>query len=269
MILQNAKKLLRAYSLVFFAMLCGMMVCAQQPQPPKEKESNYVDFTGFKGKIFELKNRDPHDLISILSPLGSGFKGATIQANSEMKTLTVRDFPENIAVIEEAIKRLDVSKPAEAARKSSPDVELRLHVLIASNIEGATNSFPIELNEVIKQLQTTINYKNYFLLTSVFQRAATFNSVYADGTITLGKPFFDKTIDGQYDLLIRGFNMNFAAPAIQISGFNFGFQANDAALGHAKIQTNLTIKDGEKLVVGTASLKDKALVLVLSVKVIK
>ena len=111
----------------------------QQAQPattaptaqPTVRTPDYVDSSGFKGKVFDVKNRDPRSLVEALRPLGSGFKGATIAYSDEFKTLTVRDFPENTASIEEALKRLDTPQPAQ------PDVELRMNVLVASNIEGA------------------------------------------------------------------------------------------------------------------------------------
>jgi type II secretory pathway component GspD/PulD (secretin) len=101
---------------------------AQQPSTTTPNPSdNYVTEKNFKSKVFEVKYRDPGSLANVLKQLGSGFKGAMIYPNSDFKTLTVRDFPENLATIEEALKRLDT--PA-APR---PNIELRMHVLIASN----------------------------------------------------------------------------------------------------------------------------------------
>src|SRR5438128_6735107 len=92
---------------------------AQTPaaQATASRGPDYVDFTGFKGKVFDVKYRDPHSLIDALRALGSGFKGATISWSDEFKSLTVRDFPENIAAIEEALKRLDTPQPPV------PDIE--------------------------------------------------------------------------------------------------------------------------------------------------
>ena len=59
-------------------------------------------------KLFEIKHRSRNSLANSVKPLGSGAGNATIYANEDLKTVTVRDFPENIAAIEEALKRLDV-----------------------------------------------------------------------------------------------------------------------------------------------------------------
>jgi hypothetical protein len=76
----------------------------------------------------------------------------------------VRDFPENLASIEEALKRLDTPEP------SRPEVELYIHVLLASNAE-VTSPAPPALKDVVTQLQSTLSFKNYQLLTTVIQRA--------------------------------------------------------------------------------------------------
>src|SRR5262245_34587554 len=101
-----------------------------------QTESQFVELSGFKRQIFHIKHRDPHELVRIPQPLGSGFKGAIMQPNGEYSTITVRDFPENIATIAEAIKRLDVPLSPKPPRPAFPDIEVYAHILIASNGEG-------------------------------------------------------------------------------------------------------------------------------------
>src|SRR6266481_5528109 len=63
----------------------------------------YVTNSGFKNRVFDVHNRMPDDLVPVIRLLTSGFKGAELAASNEFRTITVRDFPENIAAIEEAI----------------------------------------------------------------------------------------------------------------------------------------------------------------------
>lgn len=113
-----------AFVLVLFAVPAFTQTATPSPARP---EPDYVSEKGFKSRVIEVKYRDVANLATVLRPLGSGFKGATVWANSEFKTITVRDFPENLATIEEAIKRLDVPSAPR------PNIELRIHVLIATN----------------------------------------------------------------------------------------------------------------------------------------
>jgi len=256
---------------------------AQQGQPSVQtsQSDNYVTEKGFRSRVFEMKHRDPDSLHGVLRALGSGFKGATMSPNREFKTLTVRDFPENIAAIEEAIKRLDNPENPQS------DIELRIHILTGSNTEAPTNQYPSELNEVIKQLQATLNYKNYSLLTSIVQRAKEGTSgVRSSGTMNTQLPSEVASLDSgtKYSLEINSLSLD-ATPSgvqtVQIGTLNFNVTfpivtklAEPNSLPHIQyenggIRTAVSVRDGERVVIGTASLKDKGLIVVLSARVIK
>lgn len=233
---------------------------AQQPASTPRPEPDYVTEKGFKSKVFDVKYRDAPSLAQVLRNLGSGFKGATIQSNSEFKTITVRDFPENLATMEEAIKRLDT--PA-APR---PNIELHMHVLIGSNAGGASSDVPGELKDVIAQLQNTLKYKNYELVTSVIQRLTETNqTLQGGGTAEIATGSSQPgALSMPYEYYIGqvSFLSNPAgAPNVQIGQFSFSTLADKE---RAKIQTALTIRDGEKVVVGTATMRSRALVIVLT-----
>src|SRR3954471_11953082 len=128
-----------------------------QSEAPKQEE-NYVTQKMFQNRIFDVKNRDPQSLVRVLAPLTSGFRGAVVSANPEFRTISVRDFPENIAVIEEAIRRLDMPEPVR------PAVEFRVYFLVGSNDEAVSGRYPNELSDTVKQLQSTLGYKNFNLI---------------------------------------------------------------------------------------------------------
>src|SRR4029450_9105191 len=98
-------KTTKLIAIIASALLPPLTAFAQQNQSQnKQDEPNWVEISDFKGQIFDIKNRDPRELAQILKPLGSGFRVTIMQPNNEYKTITVRDFPENIATIGEAIK---------------------------------------------------------------------------------------------------------------------------------------------------------------------
>ena len=159
--LNTVKHAIAALSL---ALVFVSVSSAQQPSPTPAPSDNYVTLSGFKNRVFEVKYRDPNSLASVLNRLTSGFKGAGITPNTEFRTLTVRDFPENLATIEEALKRLDTPGAPQ------PNIELHMHVLLASNMGGGGLDVPAELKDVLAELRGTLNYKNYELAASVVQR---------------------------------------------------------------------------------------------------
>ncbi len=82
---------------IALALVLATAAFAQQPATNTPAPTdNYVTEKNFKSRIFEVKYRDPNSLASAIKQLGSGFKGAAISSSSEFKTITVRDFPENL-----------------------------------------------------------------------------------------------------------------------------------------------------------------------------
>jgi hypothetical protein len=234
-----------------------------------------VEEKGFKGRVFEIKHRDPDSLAQILRPLGSGFKGATISANREFKILSVRDFPENIAAMDEAIKRLDTPE----AR--SPDIEFTVHIIIASNGEASGGEIPSELGPVLKQLQSTLRYKTYNLMTSAIHRGKegpvrVENSGIAESrllgvTTPQGNPIF-------FNYSLQRISLDGAATSatVQVGDFNFHMRGplllgagGQIAYENIGFNTPVSMREGEKVVVGTTSMGDKGLIVVVSAKVLK
>jgi hypothetical protein len=259
-------------SLSFTAAGLGQPTNSIQGKAPAEE----VEIKGFKGEVFEIKHRRPQEIINALSPLGSGFKGATMTYNDLTQTISVRDFPENIAAIKEAIKRLDT--PQSAREESS--VDLSIHVLLTrmdapANLVPAT--LPPDLNDVLKQMQNTLAFKDYQLVATIVQRSKTLRvsgrtAVYGKGDALWLETY--KNQDGtlnnvhgkaDYEYRVNGIGVSSSAPGgakILLDSFFFKF-------GNAQVQTDLEVRDGEKLVVGTASWGNKAMILVLTAKAVK
>lgn len=244
-----------------------IFIPASFAQTATKSDDDFVTEKGFKSKVFELKYRDPGSLGQVLRQLGSGFKGASLSTSSEFKTLTVRDFPENIATIEEAIKRLDT--PA-APR---PNIELHMYALIAFNATGAgdtTAQVPAELKDVITQLRGTLNYRNYELAATVVQRLTeTPRGLQGKGTGEIsgvGSGAVSMPMPYVYTMSAVSLVQNTTgAPTVQINEFSFmGSTGQDSA----HVQTALNLRDGEKVVVGTATLRNRALVIVLTAKLV-
>ncbi|MGI9065604.1 MAG: hypothetical protein ACR2HX_04280 [Pyrinomonadaceae bacterium] len=239
---------------------------AQQPSPVAQTkpEPDFVTEKGFKSKVFTVSHRDVNGLFAALRPLLSGFKGAEISVNSEFKTVTVRDFPENLVTIEEAIKRLDT--PATPR----PNIELHMHILVASNTGGSTEQLPAELKDVITQLRGTLTYKNYELAASVVQRLTeTSRGLSGTGTAEIASGQSGvSNLALPYEYSINTVSMvpsQAGAMTIQIGAFSFATRTDK---DRASVQTALNLRDGEKVVVGTATIRDRALIVVLIAKVL-
>ncbi|MDQ2921884.1 MAG: hypothetical protein M3R52_09790 [Acidobacteriota bacterium] len=259
------KLMTNAVATVVLVLIVSSTSFAQPNAATQNKaDDNYVTDKNFKSKVFTINHRDVNSLVGVLGPLLSGFKGATIMPNQAFKTITVRDFPENIASIEEAIKRLDT--PA-APR---PNIELHMHVLVASNTGGTTEQLPTELRDVITQLRGTLTYRNYELAASVVQRLTETprglggrGTAQISGMQSTANPL---ALPYEYDINSVSLVQNPAgATTIQIGEFKFGTLTDK---DRAQVQTALNLRDGEKVVVGTAAIRDRALIIVLTAKLL-
>ena len=256
---------------------------ATTPQPalaPSAKGPDYVEEKGFKTKIIELKYREPETIQMAIRALGSGFKGARMDTNSEFKALTVRDFPENIAAIEEAVKRLDTP---QAPRSARPEIEFHIHVLIASTASTSADDFPAELSGVLKQLQGTLRYKSYGLMSSSVHRASQGSLGVQNKGVAESKLFnvstpLNNPIFYEYYLapLIVEDNGSGAA-IVKIGMFSFNMRIPIVTSGQGQqiqydnvgFRSPVNMQDGEKVVVGTTTMGDKGLIVVVSAKIIK
>lgn len=256
------------------ALLLAPAATAQQQQAAAQPHDDYVTSKMFQNRVFEIKNRDPLSLARVLAPLTSGFRGAIVSPNPEFRTITVRDFPENIAVIEDAIRRLDTPET------SRPSVEFQVHMLLASNDPAVVNNFPSDLGGIVKQLQSSLGYKNFGLMGSQVVRSKegrvdTNNRGVADlrlvGEAQPGRTnaFYSYNIravsiaphGAQAQVQIEEFTMDMRVPLTLSTGQhtyeNVGFK------------NPVSLRDGERVVAGTTSIADKSVVVVISAKTMK
>jgi hypothetical protein len=261
-----------------FTLLCCSAASAQQATPTPTPD-NVITEKGFRSRVFEIKHRDPVNLVRVLGPLGSGWRGAIMSSNEPFQTITVRDFPENISAVEEAIRRLDVPEPAR------PGIEFHIHILIATNRPTFTppNQYPEELSAVINQLKTTINYSHYHLMTSQVLRAKEQgmrqSSVKGVSELRLRADTEGSKNPIFYDFRFENIILDNSAtgPAkIQIGQFNFAMKVpllvgSQGSLQYETIgfNTPVNMREGEKVVVGTTSMEDKGIVVVLTGSITK
>lgn len=267
----------RIFTAIFLTLSLVSVAQARQdqtPAPPR-KEPESVNERGFKGRVFEIKHREPGTLVRAISLLGSGFKGASIQYSNDFNTITVRDFPENIATIEEALKRLDAP---EAPR---PEIEFRIHVLIASNAPLQLGEYPAELNDVVKQMQGTFSYKHYGLMTSSIHRSkegpqgVSNRGVVENDLFGVNKPAGNPIF---YDYSINQISLNNSASgtlSIQTGQFAFEMRVpilvnnNQIQYESVGFRGPVNVRENEKVVVGTTAMGNKGLIVVLTTRVIK
>src|SRR5258706_1567255 len=262
---------MKALSLVLAAAAALALVPVRQvgaqsaPNASEPSKEQFVTEKGFASRVFEVKHREAADLAVVLRPLGSGYRGATVAANREFRTISVRDFPENIAAMEAALKRLDAAEAAKA------DVELRLWVLVASNGGTAGAKLPEDLKEAVGALKSTLSYRDYSLAGSFVARIRDgARGISGEGVTDLAPTgpvrAAGKTMQLEYRVNALTLEPGEgAARTIRLDGFSLVLVGG----GRAQLKTDVTLRDGEKVVVGTSTVQDRGLVVVVSARVIR
>ena len=235
------------------------------PKAAEAPKDDFVTEKGFAGRVFEVKHRDPSDLATVLRPLGSGHKGATVSANREFRTISVRDFPENIAAMEAALTRLDAAEAAKA------DIELKLWVLVASNGDAAAAKLPDELKEAVGAMKTTLSYHTYSLAGSFVARIRDgARGISGEGVTDLAPASAARAAGKRMQLEYRVNSLTLepreaGAAVVKLDGFSLVLVGD----GRAQLKTDVTLREGEKVVVGTSTVQDRGLVVVVSARVIR
>lgn len=259
---------MKRFTIIVATMLISVCAIAQE-----KKAEDYNTVREFRSKVFEVHSRDAREIASSVKLLGSGFKGADMSVNNDLHTITVRDFPENIAAIEGAITRLD------HAVAESPDIEMKISVLIGSKtpLAGAS-SVPEELAPVVKQLESTLKYAHYGLMTATVQRTKAGNGLngsgVADPTILGMAAREGKPILYNYRLA-RITTTTGERPSLDIENFEFSMRVPIDVGGTAQptqyqsvgFETPVSIRQNEKVVIGTTTMGEKALIVVVTATV--
>ena len=212
-------------------------------------------------KVFILKYADLDSMRDLLSVFGAG--SHTV---ADMHALAVSASPATMLAIEEAIGRLDV--PSAAPK----NLDLTIDLVVGTDAEHPVAEHPVftsvpkDLDSVILQLKGAFPFKGYRLLDILTLRTRA------------GKRASTQSSGGDVD-------MNPGAAAV-----NSSFEVRSASVGadgttahldgvrcdvifgkqHLTLQTDLDIKEGQKVVVGRMGLtSQQALFVVLTVKVLQ
>jgi hypothetical protein len=218
---------------------------------------------GMRAKVLAIKHQSPGDLVHVLRPLSSGASGAMVLPSEQFNTVTVRDFPENLAAIDQALKRLDVPTPPQ------PDVEVRIRVLLGSPKAGA-GQYPAELESVVKQMSATFQYRSYYLIAAVTQRVRAGSGTGGKGQVVLAPPATDENINGQFHFNIEKISLpQTGGPGAVIAVKRLKLALESGSLGEAEVATGLTLREDEKAVLGNGSLKNRAMIVVVSARLLR
>lgn len=206
-------------------------------------------------KVIPLKYASPGAVYKVVS----AFQPNSLQYDDSLHVISVRGNAEMVTAIEEAVKKLDVL-PA--------DFELTVYLISSSPQTG--DLLPEALAGTAKQLHGVFAYKGYQLIDSFVLRGRDGQGGSADGTIK------SSTYSFRYG---RATVMEGAPRMVNLQNLNLQIRMpsgirNEKGQQEYKttgLNTDIDIRDGQKVVVGKSDVNngESPLILVVTAKVVE
>lgn len=243
--------------LVLLALSAGA-AAQQQPEPEKKVQ-----------RIWDIKYVSVRDLADILqSP------GATVRFNENLRTISYYGTPAQVEDAEGIIKRFDVAKPA--LRPSTRNIELTFHMIMAGPKGTAGEALPPELDGVVTQLKNVFGFADFRLLDAAVMRNRENTNGETNGHASGN---FGRAAPYRISHRGAGFVPGERGNVIRIDRFEFSLRMPMTAAEDSKqvtysdvgFNTNLDIREGQKVVVGKAKVdgSDRSFILVISAKALE
>jgi hypothetical protein len=209
-----------------------------------------------KKELVKLKFVTGNDIIPLIQPFLVDLRYERINMDSSKKILTLSATPENIELMKQVIREVDV-KPA--------DLLFTVQLILGSETE-AGSADPIQNDPLIKELRGLLRYKSYTLLDSSMVRVV--NKENAE--VVLGpKAEFEFALRPEVsgDTKAPVVKTQVRLRKVELLGSSQGKPITNVA---TLIESTLNIKSGERTVVGVSKLDggDKGLILIISGKII-
>ena len=209
-------------------------------------------------KVVQLKYAEPQSLVRLLSPFN-----VQMQFDNRMRVISLSGSKDRVAVVEEAIKQLDVPSAAQK------DIELTAYFVTGSNnaARNAGSPIPQDLQSTISALKSTFPFTSYVLMDVLSLRTRSGMGGDASGALDANRTSVFR---------VRGASLEADGSTIQLDALHAGVRTAGGKDkdGHTEYtETGLNaevvdIKDGQKLVVGRSSQgPEQALFLILIVHV--
>jgi hypothetical protein len=264
-------------SLMFFAESPSVLAQTKTPAKPATKsattksEAVAVGSTaGVAQKVFQIKHANVDKLAEVLRIFGH------VRADRDLGVVAVQVAPGVLPTVEDTVKRLDVPPPIPQ------NVELTVYLLLASDQEASASPVPADLEGVVKQLKTTFALKSFRTLDTFVVRSrekgngvvkglarldadapqpSTFTFSYRAASILSDERGRLIRIDGlklDADILVKTQEQG-GPSAVSYQNVDAGFN------------TDIDVREGQKVVVGKAAIggTNNALILVITAKVLE
>ena len=230
------------------------------------------------------------DAVALAELSGHG-SGAFVLGNNQLRAVVIRGKASDVANVEQTVRDLDTTSGAAVGVKN---VELIIYLVSGSMqpIAGSSDAGAELLASVYKQLRAVFPYKNYQLLSTMLMRSGQNSFSITSGMLKALQNNPDLNIPGSYTIRYDAVTVSGdSSPSIHLANFKFeakvpyvsgslGAKSKDGSIPYANtqyqqaslaIETNVDLREGQKVVVGTSNVEtaDATLFLVVTARLIQ
>jgi hypothetical protein len=227
---------------------------SQAPQQPPNSPALPMVPPDAPTKVFSIHYVDTRAIETLIRTYG-----VQISREPGLSAIAVKAPATTLTAIEEMIKRFDI--PANVPKR----VEITGYLLLGSP-QPEPDSIPPVLKSVIDQLRNVMAYKSYRVVDTILASAKEGDNFNESAII----PKISETDSGTPEYSFSGNPRVTGEGADQAIHFeNLRFDLRNVSGGRpVSIYTSVDVKKGQQVVVGKATVQDRAVILVLTAKVV-
>ncbi|MBC8167754.1 MAG: hypothetical protein H7Y20_18025 [Bryobacteraceae bacterium] len=206
-------------------------------------------------KVVEVRHLSGARFEIVVSFLNQFMLPGQATYSTDLKSVLFRGSPEAIVAAEALLKKFDVPQNPEATKANST-FQFRIYLVEASPDEGQSGATPSDITSAVDQMKKNFQYKSYRLLDTLLMQSKANGVSEVSGILpSTGVPLTyemsqgGSSVDENKTILIRSFKF--------VMHFPVKVSEGSSQMSRASIHTDLTIRQGQKLVVGKLS-KDQS-----------
>ncbi|MCU1292070.1 MAG: hypothetical protein JWP08_920 [Bryobacterales bacterium] len=226
-----------------------------------------------------------HGDAGALANLAGTASGAVVQGSNPLRAVVIKGKASDVANVVRTIQELDTVSEADLGGKN---IELVIYVVSGSMepITGVSDAGTDLLAPVYRQLRAVFPYKNYQLLNTMLMRSGQNSEASTSGMMKslLSSPDFN--MPGSYSIRYDAATVSAeTSPSIHLAKFKFegkvpfitgpsSTRSKDSSIPYATtnfqqatigIETNVDLREGQKVVIGTSNVETASATLFLVV----